>query len=332
MAGISEKAKGIACCVVQSVVGLVIFLGALWIEERLMDLPEGISPAGEALWAWFRLGAAVVAAAVALACTWVFVEYRFRPVWRIRGNLKVVRGLIGQWISKAAFGDLGIGIGIALVVMAVVVVWTRLESGGPVGDMGWSWSWGIVYGIGAGLGAGVIEEIFFRRTLLRLIRQCAGWVPALLISAAVFGLIHGSGGGKEPGTVGDILWRFGAATAAGLVFGAAWLATGRLWLPVGLHAAWDIMQYAVLGVDVPLEAGGRGVFVSKGVGPDWLTGGHVWLTGGHSVGIDGSVVTIVLFLVATGVLLCRTWSTGRLRDLWPGGGREPGEGRRSAGG
>jgi len=77
---------------------------------------------------------------------------------------------------------------------------------------------------------------------------------------------------------------------AGVLLAAAYLKTRALWLPIGLHWAWNFLMGPVLGLPVSgYRLGGLpGARVS---GPEWLTGG--------TYGPEGSVVLTVVCAVAT---------------------------------
>jgi len=85
--------------------------------------------------------------------------------------------------------------------------------------------------IGLSLTAGFCEELLYRGFLTWYLMNWLPGVAAVLVSAAIFGLAHLYLG-----------WGLGVlrASAVGVVFGAAYLMTGSLWVPIVLHAAVDI--------------------------------------------------------------------------------------------
>ena len=87
--------------------------------------------------------------------------------------------------------------------------------------------------IAVSLTAGVCEEVLYRGFFLwYLMSWLPGWI-AVAISAVVFGIAHlylGWGGVLK-------------ATIAGIIFGAAYLLTGSLWVPIALHAVVDISSF-----------------------------------------------------------------------------------------
>ncbi|WP_181833767.1 CPBP family intramembrane glutamic endopeptidase [Acidipropionibacterium virtanenii] len=250
----------------------------------------------EASPAWGRLVGALVGAVVAVGGTRHFVEgLRFEWPSHRRGSPRAILDVLRQAISKVAIRQLCGGFLIVLAVMTLSVGAISLGGGWTFGDR--AWSWGILYGLGAGLGAAVIEEVFFRRTLLRVALSRCRRVVALGISAAAFGLLHGVPRLLGGMAWGDAAWLTIAITLGpGMVLGAAWLATQRLWLPIGIHVAWNIGEYSILGINVPGDAGGRGVFASTWSGTTWLTGGQL--------GLDASLVTLIALLIVAAFLMC----------------------------
>ncbi len=74
------------------------------------------------------------------------------------------------------------------------------------------------------------EEALFRAWLQQRLSQWLGPIPALLIAAALFGLAHFAGG--------PMLIFF--ATLAGLLYGLAWLWSGRLWVATLVHFSFNL--------------------------------------------------------------------------------------------
>jgi membrane protease YdiL (CAAX protease family) len=86
--------------------------------------------------------------------------------------------------------------------------------------------------IGALAGALVsafVQELVFRGVLYRITEAWLGWWWALALSALLFGLIHLTSAGAT------IFSAIALALQAGILLGAAYALTGRLWMAVGLH-------------------------------------------------------------------------------------------------
>jgi membrane protease YdiL (CAAX protease family) len=159
------------------------------------------------------------------------------------------------------------------------------------------------------LAVGAQEEILYRGLLFRLFSKVVGTWGALLLSAAIFGALHGTNPGATiPGLLSTAL--------AGVLLGAAYALTGRLWLPIGLHAGWNFAEGAVFGTLVSGNDVGGGMISGTLNGPVTLTGGRF--------GPEASVVAVVLLVACTAVLL---WRIARLRrtepPIWSGAPGSP---------
>jgi membrane protease YdiL (CAAX protease family) len=142
----------------------------------------------------------------------------------------------------------------------------------------------------------MLEELLMRAIFFRIIERSLGSVYALLLSALLFGAGH---------LVNENVSILGTATvvAAGLLLAAAYMATGRLWMCVGMHAAWNFMQGGVFSASVS-GAEVHGLLESSFSGPDWLTGG--------AFGVEGSALSLVVTAAAAVVLLMRARRNGRV--------------------
>jgi len=159
------------------------------------------------------------------------------------------------------------------------------------------------------LGAGTIEEILMRGVLFRLLEESLGTWIALAISAAVFGLLHLA----NPGAT--LLAAAAIAFEAGILLGAAYVLTRRLWLAIGIHAAWNFTQSGVFGVPVSGVAL-TGFFVSETSGPAWLSGG--------AFGIEASVIAFVVCTAAGAALLVLAQRRGKfIAPHWRRNGAAP---------
>ena len=136
--------------------------------------------------------------------------------------------------------------------------------------------------IAAGIMPGFLEELLFRGIIFRWLEELAGSWAGLVLSSLAFGFVHYSNPGA---TVVACLW---IALEAGILLGGAYMLTRSLWLPIGLHAAWNFMQGAVFGVPVS-GTPSEGLVRASLSGPQLLTGGDF--------GLESSVIALV---IATG--------------------------------
>lgn len=80
----------------------------------------------------------------------------------------------------------------------------------------------------------------------------------------------------------------------GILLGLAYERYRRLWFPIGLHLAWNLMSGPILGHEVSGYSGEATVLVERGSGPWWLTGGNF--------GIEGSVWMTAVECAAIAIL------------------------------
>ena len=109
-----------------------------------------------------------------------------------------------------------------------------------------------------------------------------------MVSALVFGLTHLL---NPQGTLEGALF---IAVEAGILLGAAVMLTGRLWLGIGFHVAWNYTQSAIFSGTVSGNEAAQGLVRSTIKGPDLLTGGRF--------GVESSVISLFL-CTATGIIM-----------------------------
>ena len=149
--------------------------------------------------------------------------------------------------------------------------------------------------------AAVGEELAFRGALFRIIAERCGTATALVVSAAVFGLLHG----LNPGAT--IVSTAAIAIEAGLLLGAAYALTRNLWFPIGLHLGWNFTEGGIFGTSVSGHAAGNGIFSVSLAGPRLLTGG--------AFGPEASLLAIAVGLAAAIVLIVLTVRRGDWMSL-----------------
>ena len=150
--------------------------------------------------------------------------------------------------------------------------------------------------------SGYVEEVIFRGVVFRILEEGLGTWLALAISAALFGFVHLS----NPNAT-----FYGAAAIAieaGVLLGAAYVLTRRLWLAIGIHFGWNFMVAGVFGPNLSgIQV--RSVLESRLSGPDFLSGG--------ALGVEGSVFAIALGLLVSAALLRRARLQDRfIRPFW----------------
>lgn len=176
--------------------------------------------------------------------------------------------LVGALIFSAAIAVLAVG------------GWYRVAGTNP-------WTTALAPLLGAA-SAAYLEELIVRGILFRNLEEMLGSWLALAITAAIFGLAHLSN--QNATLTGAIA----IALEAGVLLGAAYMATGRLWLAIGIHFAWNFVQGGIFGVAVSGVAS-RGILRGELHGPALVTGA--------SFGVEGSLIAVLVCLAAAVPLL-----------------------------
>jgi membrane protease YdiL (CAAX protease family) len=202
--------------------------------------------------------------------------------------------------ARGALKNLGLGLLMGLVLFSIIV--------------GVAWLAGVYRIVGQGdashlllalvamaIMPGFMEELLFRGILFRWIEEFGGTWAALIVTSALFGLAHI----LNP----NATWfsSFAIAVEAGVLLGGAYMLTGNLWLPIGLHAAWNFTQGEIF--DVPVSGiDEQGLVQAKLSGPELLSGG--------SFGLEASVIALALATLAGVWLVWMAVKRGRVIQPW----------------
>jgi len=138
--------------------------------------------------------------------------------------------------------------------------------------------------------SGLMEELMFRAILLRILGRAFGPLWGLVLSAVLFGVAHL--------THGDWLAVVGIAINAGLAMGLLYMATGSIWMSIGLHTAWDFTEDSLLGVNSHNGLLRSTPVVGK---PELLTGGQF--------GPDASILSLLVGVLLVAAILW-AWKRG----------------------
>jgi membrane protease YdiL (CAAX protease family) len=191
---------------------------------------------------------------------------------------------LGLWFYSGWHRDLGLGVLIGAVMMAIVVgamaAANLLQYGGH--SEGCNGLWLVELGFLLFLAAAA-EELAFRGYGFQRLIESVGPVWATVIFSALFGFAHRGNPAATPlSTASTVL--------VGILFSVAYLRTRALWLPIGLHWAWNFVQgpifsLPVSGVTFP------GELLRANISGVW------WLTGG-AYGPEGGAISIVVYGLA----------------------------------
>ncbi|KOV87620.1 hypothetical protein ADL03_06475 [Nocardia sp. NRRL S-836] len=249
----------------------------------------------------------------------------------------LANAVIMQLVSPVVLLALPLGIGSVIVVLAgyrklsqvveqraevpelaKVRVWSQLRRGALLGsglfvllilligmfggwqDMSWGSIWGCLGTAGLTASVAVTEEVLFRGVLFRIMEERTGTVVALIVSSLIFGLTHSI---NAEATLWGVL---SIALTGGVLTTAAYVATRSLWLPIGLHFAWNCTHAGIFGVTLSgTTEAPHGLLQTTLSGPTVLTGG--------TFGPEASLIALLVCVVPAVVLLRRAARTGQIR-------------------
>ena len=185
---------------------------------------------------------------------------------------------------------LGLLVGFAFMVMTVSTITAMGYADEYWNDFSWPEQfWALMLFLMVAVG----EEVMSRGVIFRLIDERWGTWVALIVSALIFGFGHISNDNSS--------WWASLAIAieAGLLLGAAYKWSGNLWVPIGIHWAWNYTQGNIFGLAVSGNEMESHALTTIVDGPDIITGG--------AFGPEASIITVILGIVVTLVLLsnCR---------------------------
>jgi membrane protease YdiL (CAAX protease family) len=132
------------------------------------------------------------------------------------------------------------------------------------------------------LQAGIYEEIMTRGVLFRIVEDGLGTWWSVLISAMIFGFLHI----WNPNAT--VFSSLSIAMTAGVVLALFYVLTRKLWVPIGIHIAWNFTLGGIYGAAV---SGGdtQGLIQAEINGSELLTGGEF--------GPEASIITVIFFLI-----------------------------------
>jgi membrane protease YdiL (CAAX protease family) len=244
---------------------------------------QGVAVGGGNPWLTLVIGVLTAVAGVAVY-RWVVRRTEHRPVTELArpgAGLAAGRGVL---IGIALFG----------AVIANIALLGDYEIRG----------WGTVAGaaglVGFMAAAAVTEELLFRGVLFRIVEERTGTGIALVLTGVLFGLSHLF----NPDAT---LWgAIAIAIEAGGLLTAAYVATRKLWLPIGLHFGWNFAGAGIFGTVVSGNGTPQGLLDAVTSGPSIVTGG--------AFGPEGSLYSVLFCVLATTAFL---WLARRRGHLIP---------------
>lgn len=214
-----------------------------------------------------------------------------------------------NWVIDLAFG---FGLGGVLIGLIFLVEWAAgwivVEGTFQVNMPGLSWNLAVVYvfvkDICVAVYEGLLSVGYHLKNIaegfngLRGLKAKLAIILAALASSVIFGILHVSNPQASPfSTVALIL--------NGVLLALAYVFTGELAIPMGLHWSWNLFQGAIFGFPVSGDQENANVIAIHQGGPTWVTGGAF----GPEAGVIGIAAMLVGCLL---VPMYARWRYGRL--------------------
>jgi membrane protease YdiL (CAAX protease family) len=217
--------------------------------------------------------------------------------WR-RRKQSMLAGF-GLAVDRRTFPD--IGVGLATTTAAMVGILVVLMAAGGIRASSGAFAPANALGFGFFLILqGLIDETVMRGMLVSGLALLLGGrrIAAVLVAAILFGLTHAFFEGSSALSIVS-------NSLGGVIYGLAFVLTGRIWLGVGLHFAWNFVQGPILGFILSGHPVAGAFLRIDDLGPAWLTGGDY--------GPEGGVVGIAFRFVVIAAVLA--WTLQRRRVM-----------------
>ena len=122
------------------------------------------------------------------------------------------------------------------------------------------------------------------------------WI-SIFFSGLLFGFAHAA----NPNST--IFSSVAIGIEAGILLAAVYMLTRKLWMVIGLHFAWNVVQGLVFSIPV------SGIEMDGLIDVQFVSGKSELLTGG-AFGLEASLITVILMTVFSVFLLIRISRTG----------------------
>jgi len=284
------------------VAGFVILFIAVWLATVFLGVvPNFILrtlDASEQVRLW--LGGTLSRGGMMLATVWLSA-WMLRRVTGLRASEMMYRRHPGWWQDLLFGSFLGFFAMALLFGFEILLGWLSVE-GLAWQARGWNEALGTLWLalLANGL-ASVGEEAMFRGYFLTGLKRAWGPWIGLLVMSIPFGASHLLVNGAS-----ETNWALFTLMLAlpGMLLGWAYLRSGSLWLPMGIHFTWNLFQDDVFNLTGEHAQNMVG-FLAQKSGPDWFMGTSY----GIEVGVAGLVALVV---VGAGVWLWTKRSTNNL--------------------
>lgn len=231
-----------------------LLVGFIIVAGPEVGLKQGTKPDGTALLA--LTAAQLVAAFIAAAVMFIVGERKSPMAMGFTGKL-----FLPDMVTGIVFGGFIFLVGLTV---AFFNGWVRIDPQMAAFSMAALGSSAVFIILAA-----AFEEVMMRGYVLQMLMAKYSTATAIVVSSLIFVGLH------APNLIKDPIGVMGAINifVASILMSVAYLRTGALWLPIGVHAGWNFMQGPLLGINVSGYDLSNKWHVVVLEGPKWATGG-----------------------------------------------------------
>jgi uncharacterized protein len=228
---------------------------------------------------------------IASACVIITYIYFYGKFEKREIKELSVKGLVENSI-------LGVCIGTALLCLTMIVIYFfgtfQINSTNPISS--------IITPFAIAFSVAVFEEILLRGIIFRIVEEKLGSHISLLISAIIFGAVHLL---NPDSSVASSI----CISIAGFMFGASYIYSRSLWLPIAIHFSWNFMQSGIFGAITSGNERTGSLFNTNISGSELITGG--------AFGPEGTIQAILFWLLASVIFLILITNQNKLiKPFW----------------
>ncbi|MEI6679707.1 MAG: type II CAAX endopeptidase family protein [Mariniphaga sp.] len=189
---------------------------------------------------------------------------------------------IGEFSSKGLLKNtiLGVLIGTTIQGLTIIVIyfWGNFQiiSVNPFSS--------IITPFAIAFSVAIFEEILLRGIIFRIVEEKLGSYISLAISAIIFGAVHLLN--PDSSVISSI-----CIGIVGFVFGASYIYSRSLWLPIAIHFSWNFVQSGIFGAITSGNEKTSSLFNTNISGAELITGG--------AFGPEGTIQAILFWLLVS---------------------------------
>ncbi len=207
-----------------------------------------------------------------LAAFWFLTVFIDRPTVSVLEYNGLPRR---RWLRESSHGGL---LGLVLITLAALVIAAAFHLTVNITLSRRTISTALVV-IAITLAGAMAEELCFRGYPFQRLVEGLGATGAILVLSALFGAVH-LGNPHVSDNRFVQLFAFCNTLLIGIVLALAYLRTGALWFPFGLHFGWNLALGLIYGLPVSGITLFSVIVRSKVSGPEWFLGGSYGLEAG----------------------------------------------------